>query len=112
MQIYADVIGHPMLIAGSAQTPALGSAIAAAVTAGEAAGGHASFEAAQQKMSSLKEKRFTPNPAAVRVYDELYGIYRELHDSFGGVPDAKADLASLMKRLLAIREREALVAGA
>ncbi len=73
MQIYADVIGHPMLIAGSAQTPALGSAIAAAVTAGEAKGGHASFERAQEKMSSLKEKRFTPDPAAARVYDELYG---------------------------------------
>ena len=34
MQIYADVIGQPMLIAGSAQTPALGAAISAAVTAG------------------------------------------------------------------------------
>ena len=43
MQIYADVIGHPMLIAGSPQTPALGCAIAAAVTAGEAAGGHATL---------------------------------------------------------------------
>jgi L-ribulokinase len=106
MQIYADVIGHPMLIAGSAQTPALGSAIAAAVTAGEAKGGHASFERAQEKMSTLKEKRFTPDPAAARVYDELYGLYRELHDSFGGVPGAKADFPSLMKRLLAIRERE------
>ncbi|HSB37516.1 MAG TPA: FGGY-family carbohydrate kinase, partial [Gaiellaceae bacterium] len=106
MQIYADVIGHPMLIAGSAQTPALGSAIAAAVTAGEAKGGHASFERAQEKMSTLKEKRFTPDPAAARVYDELYGLYRELHDRFGGVPGAKADFPSLMKRLLAIRERE------
>jgi L-ribulokinase len=106
MQIYADVIGHPMLIAGSAQTPALGSAIAAAVNAGEAAGGHASFEAAQKRMSFLKQKRFTPDPGAARVYDELYAMYRELHDTFGGVADAKADLPSLMKRLLAIRERE------
>jgi L-ribulokinase len=106
MQIYADVLGHPMLIAGSAQTPALGSAIAAAVTAGEAKGGHASFERAQEKMTSLKQRRFTPEPGAARVYDELYGLYRELHDSFGGVPGAKADFPSLMKRLLAIRERE------
>jgi L-ribulokinase len=106
MQIYADVIGHPMLIAGSAQTPALGSAIAAAVTAGEAQGGHASFERAQERMSSLKQKRFTPAADAARVYDELYGLYRELHDSFGGVAGAKADFPSLMKRLLAIRERE------
>jgi L-ribulokinase len=33
MQIYADVLGHPMLVAGSPQTPALGSAISAAVAA-------------------------------------------------------------------------------
>ncbi len=106
MQIYADVIAHPMLIAGSAQTPALGAAIAAAVTAGEAAGGHPSFERAQEKMTSLKEKRFTPRAEAMRVYDELYAMYRELHDSFGGVARAKADFPGLMKRLLAIRERE------
>ena len=42
-------------------------------------------------MTALKEKRYTPNPAAQRVYDELYGVYRELHDSFGGVAGAKAD---------------------
>jgi L-ribulokinase len=81
-------------------------AIAAAVAAGEAAGGHASFEAAQQKMTSLKEKRFTPDVAAQRVYDELYGMYRELHDAFGGLSVVHADLPSFMKRLLAIRERE------
>ena len=39
MQIYADVLGQPMLIAGSPQAPALGAAISAAVTAGAAAGG-------------------------------------------------------------------------
>jgi L-ribulokinase len=102
MQIYADVLGRPMLVAGSPQTPALGAAIAASV----AAGAHPGFEAAQEKMTELKEKRYTPDPGAKRVYDELYGVYRELHDSFGGVPGAKADFATLMKRLLAIRERE------
>jgi L-ribulokinase len=105
MQVYADVLGHPMLIAGSPQAPALGAAISAAVAAGEAKGGHGSFEAAQERMTSLKAKRFVPDPAAKRVYDELYGIYRELHDTFGGVGGARVDLASLMKRLLAIRDR-------
>ena len=105
MQIYADVIGRPMLVAGSAQTPALGSAVAAAVTAGDAAGGHASFEAAQAKMTRLAARRFDPDPEAARVYDTLYAIYRELHDSFGGVPGAKADLPTLMKRLLTLRTR-------
>ena len=37
MQIYADVLGQPMLIAGSPQAPALGAAISAAVTARRAA---------------------------------------------------------------------------
>jgi L-ribulokinase len=93
MQIYADVIGVPMLTAGSAQTPALGAAIAAAV----AAGAYDSFEAAQDHMTSLGARAFTPRPEARAVYDELYALYRQLHDSFGADP--------LMKRLLDIQER-------
>jgi L-ribulokinase len=124
MQIYADVIGQPMLIAGSPQTPALGSAVAAAVTAGASTGGYATWPEAQDRMTTLKQKRFEPRPAARRVYDELYGIYRELHDAFGlpaeapgrrslgegglakagGVTGARPDLASLMKRLLGVKE--------
>ena len=103
MQIYADVLGRPMLIAGSSQAPALGAAISAAV----AAGVHRSFEEAQRRMTSLAARRFAPDAAAVTVYGELYGLYRELHDVFGGVPGARADLPSLMKRLLSIRERGA-----
>jgi L-ribulokinase len=105
MQIYADVIGQPMLIAGSPQTPALGAAVAAAVTAGAAAGGHDDWTAAQDRMTTLKQKRFTPDPRAHAVYDDLYAIYRELHDAFGGVADTRADLGTVMKRLLVIRER-------
>jgi L-ribulokinase len=104
MQIYADVIGQPMLIAGSPQTPALGSAVAAAVTAGGAAGGYDSWTVAQEKMTTIKEKRFSPDPDARRVYDELYAIYRELHDAFGGVAGARGELGTVMKRLLAIKE--------
>jgi L-ribulokinase len=107
MQIYADVLGRPMLIAGSPQTPALGAAIAAGVAAGATAGGYDAFEPAQQRMTSLKEKRFMPNAEAHRVYDELYALYRELHDAFGGVSSTAQDLGPLMKRLLAIRERQA-----
>jgi len=111
MQIYADVIGQPMLIAGSPQTPALGSAVSAAVTAGAAGGGYDTWTEAQDRMTSLKEKRFDPRPDAKAVYDELYGIYRELHDAFGLPADAAAkggaspDLGTLMKRLLALKER-------
>ena len=107
MQIYADVLGRPMLIAGSPQTPALGSSISAAVAAGASNGGYDTFEAAQEAMTFLKEKQFLPDPAAHAVYDELYGMYRELHDAFGGVAGGAADFPSLMKRLLALRSRVA-----
>lgn len=107
MQIYADVLGYPMLLAGSTQTPALGASIAAAVTAGAKAGGYDTFESAQQHMTKLADTRYLPDPKARRTYDELYAVYRELHDSFGGMPDARADIPTLMKRLLAIRERAA-----
>lgn len=103
MQIYADVIGQPMLIAGSPQTPALGSAIAAAVTAGAASGGYDDWHEAQRCMTTVKAQRYEPRPEAVRVYNELYAMYRELHDTFGGVAGARADLPTLMKRLLALR---------
>jgi len=105
MQIYADVIGQPMLVAGSPQTPALGSAVSAAVTAGASAGGYDDWTEAQSRMTALKEKRFLPDPAARAVYDELYGIYRELHDAFGGVATRSADLGTVMKRLLSVKER-------
>jgi L-ribulokinase len=105
MQIYADVIGQPMLVAGSKQTPALGAALSAAVTAGAAAGGFDDWREAQRAMTTLGKKRFTPNPEAQAVYNELYGLYRELHDSFGGVGDARPDFGTLMKRLLDIKGR-------
>jgi L-ribulokinase len=105
MQIYADVIGQPMLIAGSPQAPALGAALSAAVTAGSAAGGYDSWGEAQERMTTLKEKRFVPDEAAQAIYDELYGVYRELHDAFGGVEGPSAELGTVMKRLLEIRDR-------
>jgi L-ribulokinase len=105
MQIYADVLGYPMHLAGSAQTPALGAAVSAAVAAGEQAGGFDRFEDAQARMTTLAPEAFEPDASASAVYDELFALYRELHDSFGGVRGAPADLSTIMKRLLAIRER-------
>jgi len=105
MQIYADVIGMPMHTAGSPQAPALGAAISAAVAAGASAGGHATFHEAQERMTSLGSRTFKPEPRAVAVCDELYRMYLELHDTFGGVTATTAGLPSIMKRLLALRER-------
>jgi L-ribulokinase len=111
MQIYADVLGQPMLIAGSAQTPALGAAVSAAVTAGAASGGYDDWTPAQRSMTRVKATRYDPDPAAHDVYNRLYAIYRELHDGFGGVTAHAPGLGGVMKRLLAIREAVVSRAG-
>jgi L-ribulokinase len=102
MQIYADVTGCTMLVAGSSQACALGAAVAAAVLAGA----HRDFATAEAKMTSLKKTRYRPNPAAQKTYGQLYVLYRQLHDSFGGL-DKSADLSRVMKDLLAIKETQA-----
>ena len=104
MQIYADVTGRPMKVSRSAQTCALGAAIAGAVVAGKAAGGHASVRAAQKAMTGLKARAYTPDRAAHRVYTELYALYRQLHDAFG-TAGWTGNCHNVMKRLLAIRAK-------
>ena len=91
MQIYADVTGRSLRVAASAQTPALGSAMFAAVAAGPAAGGYATIEAAAAKMAHLREGAYQPIEEARRVYDVLYAEYVRLHDLFGrgGNPSMK-----------------------
>ena len=98
MQIYADVTGCTMLVAGSGQACALGAAISAAVRAGE----HADFAAAQKAMTRLKKVRYAPKAANRRIYDRLYAEYRRLHDGFGGRTTA-ADYSRTMKDLLLIK---------
>jgi len=106
MQIYADVTGCTMYVAGSEQTCALGSAISAAVLAGPEKGGHADFAAAQQAMTSLKPVQYDPVPESQKVYQQLFLLYRQLHDAFGGV-NRQADLSAVMKDLIRIREEQA-----
>src|SRR6185436_1319704 len=71
MQIYADVTGRPMKVSRSAQTCALGSAIAGAVVAGA----HRSYADAQKVMTGVKKKVYQPHPKAHAVYRELYTVY-------------------------------------
>jgi L-ribulokinase len=100
MQIYADVTGREMKISRSAQTCALGTAIAAAVVGGA----HKKYAAAQRAMCGLKPTTFKPNKANHKVYQQLYGLYKQIHDSFG-VKDHTENLYNVMKDLLAIKEK-------
>jgi len=101
MQIYADVTGRVMQVAGSQQACALGAAISAAVLAGE----HKNFSIAQKAMTSLKSREYTPITANQRVYNQLYALYRRLHDAFGGVQETP--MSQIMKELLQIKQQQA-----
>jgi L-ribulokinase len=100
MQIYADVTGRPMKISRSAQTCALGAAIAGAVVAET----HSNYAAAQKAMTGVKKRVFTPNAQAHAVYKELYALYRKLHDAFG-TREWNGNLHDVMKRLLDVRAK-------
>jgi L-ribulokinase len=78
-QIYADVTGRTLKLAGSAQAPALGAAMHAAV----AAGVYPDIHAAADAMGNLKEEVVTPIPENQAVYDTLYSEYKRLYNSFG-----------------------------
>ena len=103
MQIYADITGREMKISRSAQTCALGSAIAAAVVAGKANGGHDNFADAQTAMSGVKEKVYKPNAENHKVYQRVYALYKQLHDGFG-VAGNHIGMFNVMKELLDIKE--------
>jgi L-ribulokinase len=99
MQIYADIMGKPIAISRSAQTAALGAAIAGAV----AAGVYPSFTEAIPAMTALNPRVFVPDPSSQKIYERLYLQYRLIHDAFG-VRGTQADLSGVMKELLAIQE--------
>ncbi|NLF16529.1 MAG: ribulokinase [Lentisphaerae bacterium] len=104
MQIYADVLGRPMRLSASTQTCALGAAIMGAVAAGTAAGGYASVAQGQEAACAFQERVYRPDPAAAAVYQRLYALYLDLHDSFGR-PRTTFDHAGVMKGLLEIRRQ-------
>ena len=98
MQIYADVTGRTMQVAGSGQACALGAAVAAAVLAGV----HDEFTKAQKAMTSVKPLQYKPRAAERKTYDRLYRLYMAVHDAFGGV-NKSSDLSKVMKELLEIK---------
>jgi L-ribulokinase len=101
MQIYADITGCTMQVSASSQACALGSAISAAVLAGA----HPHFNAAQKAMTSVKPKSYRPIAANRKIYDEIYRLYRQVHDAFGGLNES-ADLSRVMKDLLAVKQNQ------
>ena len=83
MQIYADVVGREIAVAGAAQVTALGAAMLGAVAAGKAAGGHDTLAEAAARMAPAPARVYRPILEHGRVYEVLYGEYHHLYDYFG-----------------------------
>ena len=103
MQIYADATGREMKISRSAQSCALGTCIAGAVVAGKKAGGHDNFADAQAAMCGIKDVTYKPIAENAKVYEQLYVLYKQLHDAFG-TQEFSGKMANVMKELLSIKD--------
>jgi len=92
-QIYADVLGKPVLVPDGTPT-SLGSGIFALL----AARAFNTIEEAQ-KAICLPYRTYTPQPGAVAVYDQLYALYRKAYFALGQ-PDADSTpLGTLLPEL-------------
>jgi len=101
-QVYANVLGKPVLVPAGIPT-SLGSGIFALL----AAGTFPTIEAAQDAMC-LKYATYEPDPAAVAVYERLFGLYREVYFALGR---ENADAAPLGAVLPELRRIAAEVCG-
>jgi len=82
----------------------IGSAIAGAVVAGSAAGGYDNFADAQATMCGMKKTTYKPIPENQKVYQEIYPLYKQLHDAFG-LDSFSGKMANVMKKLLDIKDK-------
>jgi len=81
--------------------PSVGSAIFAFL----AAGNFPTIEEAQQALCP-SYTTVSPDPAAVRVYDEIFPMFRDLYFAFGRPDGPPASVGAVLPRLRAIAERE------
>ena len=92
-QIYADVLGKPVLVPDGTPT-SLGSGIFALL----AAGAFQTIEEAQ-KAVCLPYRSYEPQAKAVAVYNELYPLYRKAYFALGQPDAAAGPLGRLLPEL-------------
>lgn len=95
MQVYADVLGIDIEVAGASQASALGAAMLGAVAAGRASGGHDTIADAAAAMAPVASERYAARPEAAARYDRLYSLYIELYEHFGRTSRLMHDLRAL-----------------
>lgn len=104
MQVYADITGKDVHVAGSTQNPALSAAIWGALAAGAERGGYDAVEQAVSAMANPGDMVYHPRAEHAEVYTLLYREYETLHDWFGrGGNDVMQRLKMLMDRQKATR---------
>jgi L-ribulokinase len=99
MQVYADVTGRSLSVIDSAEGPALGSAIHAAV----AAGAYPDVPSASDAMGKVRRAVYVPDPQRQQAYDALYAEYCTLHDYFGVTAGGQGN--DVLHRLRRIRNQ-------
>ncbi|MGA9071433.1 MAG: ribulokinase [Terracidiphilus sp.] len=92
-QVYADVLGKPVLVPAGVPT-SRGSAIIAQL----AAGTFPSIEAAQDKLC-LPFNTFTPRPAATAIYERLFALYRKAYFALGQRSAEAVQLGEILPEL-------------
>jgi len=102
MQIYSDITGRSFKIAASSQTCAVGAAVFGAIAAGKEKGGYRDVDDARKKTCRFKKAVYRPDSRNRKVYDRLYGLYKNVHDVFG-LKSANMNLHHVMKDLLKIK---------
>lgn len=83
MQIYSDVTGKEITVAGSGQVSAFGAAILAAVAVGSSNGGYDSIKKAIERMVPPSKTVYRPKLKNSKIYEQLYNEYRRLYNYFG-----------------------------
>jgi L-ribulokinase len=83
MQLYADITGRALAVAGAPEASALGAAMLGALAAGKANGGYDSLAEAARYMAPPPDKVYQPLAENVEPYNILYSEYRRLYDYFG-----------------------------
>jgi L-ribulokinase len=92
-QVYADVLGKPVLVPAGVPT-SRGSAIIALL----AAGAFPTIEAAQDKLC-LPFTVFSPRPAATAIYERLFALYRKAYFALGSRTAQAVPLGDILPEL-------------
>lgn len=99
MQVYADALKRPLSVASVSQAGAHGSAIHAAVAAGE----YPDIVAAAAAMGGVRQDAYLPDPDRAARYDQLYAQYSELYELFGEGTEVMHRLRTIAREAVARR---------